>query len=157
LFSIELPSAAPVAMVDTGVPATQAAGRLAGLKVLCIDNEPAVLLGMQALLNGWGCTVTVADSAEQAVSGLREGKSLAPDIVLADYHLDQGTGLQAIATVREVLHSQVPAIIITADNSPEMQRDVRACGHALLRKPVKAAALRALMHQLTWQRPVAAE
>ena len=31
-------------------------GRIAGLTVLCIDNEPAVLDGMRALLEGWGCT-----------------------------------------------------------------------------------------------------
>ena len=157
LFSIELPRTAAVATTDSGVPAIQAAQRLAGLKVLCVDNEPAVLLGMQALLNGWGCSVTTAESAEQAVGELDEDKSRRPDIVLADYHLNHGTGLEAIAAVREALQSQIPAIIITADNSPEMLRDVRARGHALLRKPVKAAALRALMHQLTWQRAVAAE
>jgi hypothetical protein len=51
----------------------------------------------------------------------------------------------------------VPAIVITADYSPEVQREVRMRGHALLRKPLKAAALRALIYQLTWQRAVAAE
>jgi hypothetical protein len=48
-------------------------------------------------------------------------------------------------------------IIITADHSAEVQREVRKRGYALLRKPLKAAALRALMYQLTLQRAVAAE
>jgi hypothetical protein len=48
-------------------------------------------------------------------------------------------------------------IIITADHSAEVQRDIRLRGYGLLRKPLKAAALRALMYQLTWQRAVAAE
>ncbi len=51
----------------------------------------------------------------------------------------------------------VPVIVITADPSAEVLREVRGQGHALLRKPLKAAALRALMHQLAWQRAVAAE
>ena len=54
-------------------------------------------------------------------------------------------------------NAEIPAIIITADHSAEVQREVRARGYALLRKPLKAAALRALMHQLTSQRAVAAE
>ena len=48
-------------------------------------------------------------------------------------------------------------IIITADHSAEVQREVRLRGYALLRKPLKAAALRALMYQLTARAPVAAE
>jgi Na+/proline symporter/signal transduction histidine kinase/ActR/RegA family two-component response regulator len=156
LFSVELPRAAATATADMSIPAKQTVGRLAGLKVLCVDNEPAVLLGMQALLSGWGCTVATAENTEQALSQLHD-ESQVPDIVLADYHLNQGTGLDAIAAVREALQRPIPAIVITADNSPEMQRDVRACGHPVLRKPVKAAALRALMHQLTWQRAMAAE
>jgi hypothetical protein len=51
----------------------------------------------------------------------------------------------------------VPVIVITADHSADVQRQVRLRGFALLRKPLKAAALRALMYQLTWQRAVAAE
>ncbi len=37
-------------------PPAQPAGQLSGLRVVCIDNEPAVLQGMQTLLSGWGCT-----------------------------------------------------------------------------------------------------
>jgi CheY-like chemotaxis protein len=76
---------------------------------------------------------------------------------LADYHLDDGTGLEAVAELRAAARSQVPVIVITADHSAEVQREVRLRGFALLRKPLKAAALRALMYQLTWQRAVAAE
>src|SRR5919109_572586 len=35
-------------------------GQLAGTSVLCIDNEPAILDGMEALLGGWGCRVLKA-------------------------------------------------------------------------------------------------
>jgi len=49
-------------------------------------------------------------------------------------------------------------ILITADHSAQVQRAIRARGYALLRKPLKAAALRALMFQMTRQRAsVAAE
>jgi CheY-like chemotaxis protein len=135
---------------------TPSVGRIAGLTALCIDNEPAGLRGMQVLLEGWGCTVVTAGSAAEAIARLDETAGR-PDIILADYHLDDGTGVAAVAAVRAAAGAQAPVIVITADHSAEVQREVRMHGYALLRKPLKAAALRALMYQLTWQRAVAAE
>jgi CheY-like chemotaxis protein len=157
VFSVELPRAEARAGAQAAELPAQPAGRLSGLRVVCIDNEPAVLQGMQTLLSGWGCTVITARSGDEALAQLKQGLQ-PPDIVLADYHLDEGTGTGAIATLRAATHLQIPAVIITADHSAEVLREVRLKGHALLRKPLKAAALRALMHQLTWRRrAVAAE
>jgi len=154
-FSVELPRAEP-RVAEPGVAAVPSVGRIAGLTVLCIDNEPAVLRGMQALLDGWGCSVITAQSSAEAIRQLRDA-ARRPDIILADYHLDDGTGLEAVAALRVSARLQAPVIVITADHSAEVQREVRERGFALLRKPLKAAALRALMYQLTWQRAVAAE
>jgi signal transduction histidine kinase/CheY-like chemotaxis protein len=143
-FSIELPRAEPSGVAR----AEQAKARLspiAGLGVLCIDNEPAVLQGMQALLAGWGCRVTTAVSAAAALDALG---SEVPDIILADYHLDGGTGFEAVQAVRAATRAQIPVIIITADHTAEVQRAARQRGYAVLSKPLKAAALRALMHHM---------
>ncbi|TMJ71440.1 MAG: response regulator [Alphaproteobacteria bacterium] len=155
-FSVELPQAEPRVSAEPVAPMTPSVGRIAGLTALCIDNEPAGLRGMQVLLEGWGCTVVTAGSAAEAIARLDETAGR-PDIILADYHLDDGTGVAAVAAVRAAAGSQAPVIVITADHSAEVQREVRMHGYALLRKPLKAAALRALMYQLTWQRAVAAE
>jgi signal transduction histidine kinase/ActR/RegA family two-component response regulator len=155
-FSVELPWAEARPAAEPGAIVAPSVGRMAGLVVLCIDNEPAVLRGMQTLLEGWGCSVVTAQSAAEAVSQLHES-AVRPDIILADYHLDDGTGLEAVAALHATARSQAPVIVITADHSAEVQREVRLRGFALLRKPLKAAALRALMYQLTWQRAVAAE
>ena len=156
IFWVELPREEPRATVEQGVVVAPRTARLAGLQVLCIDNEPAVLRGMQTLLDGWGCRVATAQSAAEAARRLDETNA-GPDIILADYHLDDGTGLDAVSALRAAGRPQPPVIVITADPSPEVQREVRRRGYALLRKPLKAAALRALMYQLTWQRSVAAE
>jgi CheY-like chemotaxis protein len=155
-FSVELPWAEARPAAEPGTIVAPSVGRMAGLAVLCIDNEPAVLRGMQTLLEGWGCSVVIAQSAAEALRRLHEN-GVRPDIILADYHLDDGTGLEAVAALRATTRSQAPVIVITADHSAEVQREVRLRGYALLRKPLKAAALRALMYQLTWQRAVAAE
>ncbi len=154
-FSVRIPAAQPRALpVATQSPPTL--GSLNGIAVLCIDNEAAVLSGMEALLTGWGCTVRTASSAHLALDLLAAG-TFEPDIVLADYHLDSGTGVDAALRIRKALERTLPAVIITADHSLEVQREVRSHDLPLLRKPLKAAALRAILTQLTVRRPAAAE
>ena len=130
--------------------------RLAGLSVLCVDNDPTILRGMQTLLGGWGCHVMTAPSGEAALPHLIETMSR-PDVLLVDYHLDNGTGIEAIAVIRAAVGADIPAIVITADNSAALQRVVRERGFGLLRKPVKAAALRAALTQISLQSAAAAE
>ena len=154
IFSVKLPRVAPGVAEPTPTPVS--AGRIAGLNVLCIDNERAVLDGMRVMLSGWGCKVITAQNAAEAIDRLQPGHTK-PDIILADYHLDSGTGLEAVAAVRTAERSHTPVIIISADHTPEVQREIRRRGYAFLRKPLKAAALRALMHQLTARRAIAAE
>ncbi len=123
------------------------AADLSGCTVLCIDNEPAVLDGMATLLDGWRCTVLRAENGAQAVALATQADTL-PDIILADYHLEDGFGLAAIAQVREAVGRATQAVIITADQSLQVQEEVRAAGLTMLRKPVKPASLRALLTQL---------
>ena len=157
MFSIELPRAEAQPAADVGVVTVPTAGRIAGLKVLCIDNEPDVLNGMRALLEGWGCIALTADNATDAIKRFALTDGDVPDIILVDFHLDSGTGLEAVTALHGAIKTRPPVIVITADHSAEVQREIRKLGHALLRKPLKAAALRALMYQLTLQRAVAAE
>ena len=156
MFAVELPRAKPAPETQTPIVAAPTAGGIAGLKILCIDNEPDVLLGMQTLLDGWSCTTLTARNAGEAIEKLGQ-TGVKPDIVLVDYHLDGSTGLEAVAALRAVAKVLAPVVVITADHSAEVQREVRARGYALLRKPLKAAALRALVYQMTRQRAVAAE
>jgi len=123
--------------------------------VLCIDNERAILDGMETLLRGWGChTLTAPDLSEASAAITTSG--LEPDGLLVDYHLDSGNGVGAIAELRRRLGRDVPAILITADRSRHVREEARAEGVHVLNKPVKPASLRALITQWQVQR-VAAE
>jgi CheY-like chemotaxis protein/anti-sigma regulatory factor (Ser/Thr protein kinase) len=155
-FSVTMPRAAAGQQSETAVDDVRMFGQIAGLTILCIDNESSVLDSMETLLSGWGCKVLRAANALDA-STLIDTSVDPPDIILADYHLDQSTGLEAIAAVGAAAGLQLPAIVITADPSPQVQREVRSAGHALLRKPIKAASLRALLTKLANQHKVAAE
>ncbi|MCC5977655.1 MAG: hybrid sensor histidine kinase/response regulator [Salinarimonas sp.] len=148
-FSVTLPRAAsiPLGAVPEAPVRTASAG-LDGLRVLAIDNEPAILAGMRELLGGWGCEVFGAHGLAEAQALLRGGE-FAPDVVIADYHLDQGDGIEAILALRWHLGADLPAVLLTADRSPRVREDAAAKGIQLLNKPLKPAALRALLTR--WQ------
>ncbi len=153
-FSISLPRAEPRTLVAAPPQRAPVQGPIAGCVALCIDNEPAVLEGMETLLAGWGCKVLTASSTRGALEAVALSK-VQPDIILADYHLDNETGLDAVIRLRETLRADVPTVFITADHSPEVERELRARGFALLRKPLKAAALRAVMTRYVLRRAAA--
>jgi Na+/proline symporter/signal transduction histidine kinase len=155
-FSVSVPrsNAAPIEM-----PARDSTridpGQLAGTMALCIDNEPSVLDGMETLLQGWGCDVIKAPDLEQALAAVAASPTV-PNGLLVDYHLDHGTGIEAIIALRGRC-GELPAILITADRSPAVREQARAEGIQLLHKPVKPAALRALLAQWRVMRVAAAE
>jgi Na+/proline symporter/signal transduction histidine kinase len=155
-FAIAIPrsSAAPVALParDDGHVDL---GQLAGTTALCIDNEPSVLDGMETLLQGWGCEVIKAPDLDMALAAISEC-AIMPNGLLVDYHLDHGNGIEAIVALRARLGT-LPAILITADRSPSVREQARAECILLLHKPIKPAALRALLAQWRVLRVAAAE
>jgi CheY-like chemotaxis protein len=109
---------------------------------------------MQTLLGGWGCRVLTAADLRGAQAALAQAKAR-PNGLLVDYHLGEGNGIDAIVQLRWQL-GDLPAILITADRSPRVREDARARDIQVLHKPIKPAALRALLAQWRVQR-VAAE
>jgi len=100
--------------------------------------------------------VIAADGAEAALAQLRRRNQI-PNVLLADYHLDHdATGLQALSAIQALYPQPLPAVIITADRSDEMQSAVREAGYHLLNKPLKPARLRSLLaHLATAKSPAA--
>ncbi|GAA3906623.1 hypothetical protein GCM10022228_16070 [Halomonas cibimaris] len=146
VFSVSVPVVAARQVENpTSEPRRRAGNKLAGTRIVCIDNESLILEGMAAMLGGWGCEVFTATSIGGAKSILRnmEGD---PDAILADYHLDnEVTGLMALDALAERQHGEVPSIVITADRTESVADEVRRAGYHLLQKPVRPAALRALL------------
>ena len=127
--------------------------RVGGLHVLCLDNDATILEGMRALLTRWEVSCDLAATPEGAHIALRARR---PDLLLVDYHLDAGQdGLEALDMLRGACASPPPGALLTADTSTELAERARALGYPLLRKPVKPAALRALVSQLGRQAPTA--
>ncbi|CAN7158874.1 PAS domain-containing hybrid sensor histidine kinase/response regulator [Rhizobium sp. LjRoot258] len=141
--------------VGAAQPVEHSAQSLKGLRILCIDNEPHILEGMQLLISGWGCDVQCLDSLG-AVRAL-DARQAPPDVIIADYHLGDGTGISAIVTLRERFTAFIPALIVTADRTPEVRAEAERHGIGIQHKPVRPAALRAYITQISAQKRAAAE
>jgi CheY-like chemotaxis protein len=149
VFAVLAPlgAASPALAAEASPSAPALAGEaLSGLRVLAIDNEPRVLDGLRALLSKWGCRVAVARSLEEALEALATLDG-APDAIIADYHLDEGDGLAAIAALRQRVGFPVAAILATADRSQEVREAAALADVALLNKPLKPAPLRAQLRR----------
>lgn len=148
VFSVTLPAApaSALAINTTGSDPVRQTQPLDGMLVLAIDNEPRILEGLRALLEGWGCRVITAADGEEAGAALAQ-EIVIPHGVIADYHLDQGDGLSAISVLRNEFGMELPAVLITADRTNEVREAAEASGVRVLNKPVRPAALRALLSQ----------
>ncbi|BDM64950.1 sensor histidine kinase [Shewanella sp. NFH-SH190041] len=121
---------------------------LAGVKVLCIDNEDAILAGLGSLLNRWQCQVVCARDLDEAMIQLGL-KGMSPDIMLADYHLDLGkNGVDAMDAIRSRYGQQIPGILLTANTNKALIEDMQHRGYHYMAKMIRPAALRALISRL---------
>ncbi|MCL1126753.1 hybrid sensor histidine kinase/response regulator [Shewanella surugensis] len=147
LFSICIPLGLPV--VKPSVSVTPSLMQpLAGVRVLCIDNEETILAGLKSLLTRWQCDVICAISFEEAKQRL-DSIGTAPDIILSDYHLDDGkNGVDAMDGIRSLYGGSIPGILITANTQKDLIEDVHQRGYEFMAKMVKPAALKVLMSSL---------
>ncbi|BAQ80158.1 PAS domain-containing hybrid sensor histidine kinase/response regulator [Pseudomonas sp. St29] len=146
-FSIEVPLADRVPLpISLQAPQPGTGNPLPGRRLLVLDNELNILESMAALLGQWGCEVLTATDQAAALAVL-QGR--APELILADFHLDHGvTGCQVVQQLREHFQQPLPAVIITADRSDQCRRALQQLGAPLLNKPVKPGKLRAVLSQL---------
>jgi CheY-like chemotaxis protein len=105
---------------------------------------------MLELLQERGMRAIPAVSAGEALETLQSLEKT-PDLIIADYHLDQGTGTEAIAGLRSAVGYAIPAIAVTADHTAKVQAEITRQGIAYLRKPIKTNDLFALIHKVIAQ------
>jgi two-component system, sensor histidine kinase len=117
-----------------------------GLRVLVIDDDPAILLAMGELLRGWQLNCVCCETEEEALAQVAHQ---APALVIADYRLrSHRTGQQALDAIHQQLGRMLPAIILTGDTAPDRLREALASSAVLMHKPVDVEQLYATMLQL---------
>jgi DNA-binding NarL/FixJ family response regulator len=95
------------------------ASKVAAIRVMVVENHQVVSDGLVALVSDQPDMVMIgtADSVAEAIAKARE---LAPDIVLLDFRLPDGTGAQAGMRIRELV-SETRLIFLSRDDSEAAQ------------------------------------
>src|SRR3954462_6730555 len=157
VFSVTAPTAKAVnhtAAVTSATPLSRTP--ISGARIVCLENDAAILDGMKTLLKAWDAEVIAVTDPEAAMAAIEASGGDVTGL-LVDYHLDRGNGVAAIREIRRRFGENIPAILITADRSPHVRAAAREENIAILNKPVKPASLRALLGQWRAQQMVAAE
>jgi CheY-like chemotaxis protein len=143
VFSITVPFGRAMHAAPLPEPHLMVGGdSLAGLRVLCVDNDREILDGMRSLLQRWGVTALTAANADEALALLAQQ----PDVALVDYHLhDRLDGLGVIDELRAHCGRPLPAALLTGDGSDALKLAAREHGCRVLTKPVRPASLRAFL------------
>lgn len=128
-------------------------GEFADVNVLLVEDDGALRRNMTTLLERWGVNVlAAADEAEAHVLAQSGAQDAAPvRLIVADYNLGRRTGVDLIADLRARLGPQLPAMIVTADASPDVVARIREAGLPFLIKPASPPRLRVLMHNLLFE------
>jgi len=92
--------------------------------ILIVEEEPNTSWALAEGLTEDGFTTDTFRSGEEAWAWLQRGRS---DLVISSLRLPGMSGLQLARKLRRGPHAQ-PVIIVTADGSPEVLRDLAKAG-----------------------------
>jgi two-component system CheB/CheR fusion protein len=111
-------------------------GRRAGT-ILVVEDDPEVRELFALFLADERYDVITAPDSVAALNLVTRG-SVRPDVILADHNLSNGmNGLQLTTHLREKLHREIPAIILTGDILTGSLGEIALKGCVALNKPVQ--------------------
>jgi signal transduction histidine kinase/CheY-like chemotaxis protein len=148
-FSVQVPYASTAAQPDAGDTRTpsRSAADGSGL-ILVVDDEGAIQLAMQSLLQSWGYSVIAAGSFLEMLNRIGSRREI-PRLIICDYRLrNNETGSAVIERLRNEYNETIPGMLITGDTAPDRIKEAQASGYLLLHKPVANARLRAAIARL---------
>jgi CheY-like chemotaxis protein len=149
VFTVDVPAGRlPRPAEPAAAPGKPALGlTLQGRQIIVVEDEPAVREGLSVLLKAWGASVLAFDTVTEVEAWLATGPATAPDLLIVDYRLPQGTtGLQALAAMRAAWPDQhLPAIVVTGSSMGGHEDEASTHDFHLMIKPVLPNKLRAMI------------
>jgi len=114
-------------------------------KVLVVDDESGVRFGIRDFLEQHGYEIEEAESCQDAQHLFRSSR---PDIVIADYMLQDGTALDLLPRLREI-DSGIPLLVLTAHGSIDLAvRAIKEGAEQFLTKPLELPTLLVILQRL---------
>jgi two-component system KDP operon response regulator KdpE len=109
-------------------------------KILIVDDDPEVRLGLTIRLRALGYRVCDAAGRDEAITRAQVER---PDVILLDLGLRQGDGYQVMARLREHGALEDTPIVVLSGRDPAFhrQRVILEGARAFLQKPVPPGQL----------------
>ena len=131
------PGTAPA--TDRGTVASAAHAHHA-IRVLFAEDEEVVRGAMSIFLREAGFSVSECVDGQSALAMLESGPDRFDAIVL-DHRMPVHTGLEILRTLRAVLKSQTPVILLTGNETSELLAEASQYGATLVAKPIQPERL----------------
>ncbi|MEX1221166.1 MAG: PAS-domain containing protein [Idiomarina sp.] len=125
------------------------------LCIVCVDDDQENLTAMSALLHKWGCEALTFQRVEDVLEHARSTVDKQPDAMLIDYQLGEyagANGIELARQLREIWDEDMPAALVTAMRDDQVKKQARQERMHFLAKPVKPAALKALLKYIQQHR-----
>ena len=143
-FAVRMPACAPVIAAPSDVARPSEPLPPLNARVLVLDDEHAVRIGMEAVLRQWSCSVVTAADQDELERQLAATPPDAPfDLLIADMRLTGAQdGLQIAHSVlarKKIRH----VLLLTGEVTPETLTRIKDSGLPFMFKPADSARLRA--------------
>ena len=111
--------------------------------ILIVDDDKMIALALTARLKATGYEVQAAYDGMQAVSAAVKYE---PDLIIMDINMPAGSGIAAAQRIQDLVATTgTPIIFLTASQDPDIWREARQMGQAVLSKPYDSDALMTLV------------
>jgi PAS domain S-box-containing protein len=133
-FHVVLPFIKTNASVESGTSAKKLKVKPKNLKVLVVEDIALNQLLMKTLMDDFGFIYDFAANGKIAIEKL---KDIYYDIILMDLQMPEMNGFEATKYIREIMHSQIPIIALTADVTTTDLKKCKSVGmNDYISKPV---------------------
>lgn len=112
----------------------------ARIRVLLVDDSEMVRTGLRTLL-GVEPTIEVVGEADGVASGVAAAVRLAPDVVLLDIRLPDGSGVEACRRIRKESPATRVLVVTSMLDDTIVDESVRAGAHGYLLKEIDGRGL----------------
>lgn len=118
-----------------------------GRKILIVDDDPAILRMLKAILSGIEAELLFATDGQQAIDmAVKE----TPNLIILDIMMSEVSGWDALKTLRQFDKTRkTPVLILTAkDMLGDAEKSFTLGANAFLQKPFTAERLKAKVRKL---------
>jgi len=140
VFGIAVPRSAPASEALPASAASEPADAMAGLRVLCVDDDADIRDALQALLARWGVAVECVGTAAEALALADTSR---PSRLIVDFQLHDAMDGIELAEGLVARWGAMPVLLLTAEGGDALRRRAREAGFTVIHKPARPAALRA--------------